>query len=80
MLQRCVLDAGFSDFMITPIGGDNVFLYHKGDVNVISVYNEAAEIFVIICMISDLWSKDNIIPYERCALAELLWYFYSCLE
>jgi len=63
MFQLSVLDVGFLNLMNTRTGRDNAFLYHNGDVNVMSNYNEATEFFGHYLYDCPPWSKDNVIPY-----------------
>lgn len=56
LLQHTFSYADFTDFIIILLEGDNVFLYHGGDVDVMSFYNDCYCFYDCWS-----WSKDNVI-------------------
>jgi hypothetical protein len=51
MLQHTISDVGFTEFMVVPMRRDNSFLYHKANMEEMSVFNEEAVFLVIFFII-----------------------------
>jgi len=68
-LQQYCLDVVFKQFKVIAMGGDNVFFYHNGDVDVMSVFNEAPEFSKYYLYDCRPLSKDKFVQYERWAWA-----------
>jgi len=65
MLQQSFLDGGFENFKIILMGGDKMFVYLIGDVDVISAFIEAIDFFNSFLDNCRPWSRDYVVLYER---------------
>ncbi|CAG9768404.1 unnamed protein product [Ceutorhynchus assimilis] len=63
-LQQRVEDAGFPNVVVTPMGGDRVFLNCSGDEDIWQVFNGALHFFAMLFSNIHKWSEAEV-RYER---------------
>lgn len=63
-LQQRVEDAGFTNVVVTPMGGDRVFLYCTGGEDIWKVFNDAVHFFGMLFSELHKWTSEDYI-YER---------------
>ena len=63
-IQQRVEDVGFTSVMVTPMGGDRVFLHCSHDVDVWKVINDAIDFFGMLFNDLHSWSAKDAL-YER---------------
>jgi len=63
-LQQRVVDAGFPFVLVTPMGGDRVFLYCAGEKDIWQVFHEAIDFFSVLFSSAIKWSAEEV-RYER---------------
>jgi len=63
-LQQRMDDAGFRQVIVTPMGGDKVFLHCNGKEDVWQVFNESIDFFSLLFSNIQKWSA-NTFTYER---------------
>ena len=62
--QQRIKDAGFPNVVVTPLGGDRVFLHSTGDANFSKVLSEAHDFFGMLFSNFHKWSESSV-RYER---------------
>ena len=62
--QQRVEDAGFPFVVVTPMGGDRVFLYCAGEKDIWKVFHEAIDFFSVLFSSAIKWSAEEV-RYER---------------
>jgi len=60
ILQNRIMDAGFNDLNIFPMGADKVFISTTQQLEVMSVINGAGEFFNMLFVNFNLWNKDSV--------------------
>ncbi|WJX94029.1 hypothetical protein P8452_75494 [Trifolium repens] len=70
MVQNRIVDAGFNDLVITPMGADKVFIRCTEGGDAMSVVGGAEEFFKLIFSNWTRWDKDGR-PYQRGAWVRL---------
>jgi len=63
-LQQRVEDAGFQSVVVTPMGGDHVFLHCTGGEDIWHVFNNALNYFGMLLHNIHKWSSNDV-WYER---------------
>ena len=59
-LQQCVEDAGFNCVVVTPMGGDRVFLSCTGGEDIWHVFNNALHFFGMLFSNIHMWSVSDV--------------------
>jgi len=67
VIQQSFLDAGFLDFKLISLGGDNVLLHPCVEGDVMEIFNSAADLIGNFLCDCRPWTKDVSVPYERSA-------------
>ena len=67
VIQQSFLDAGFLDFKLISLGGDNVLLHPCVEGDVMEIFNSAADLIGNFLCDCQPWTKDVSVPYERSA-------------
>ena len=65
VIQQSFLDAGFSDFKLISLGGDNVLLHPCVEGDCMNLFNSASDLIGNFLCDCRPWSKDACVPYER---------------
>jgi len=63
-LQQKIKDDGFKHVVVTPMGGDRVFLYCTGGEDILHVFNDALHFFGMLFNNIHMWSVEDV-KYER---------------
>ncbi|PNY15039.1 cysteine-rich receptor-like protein kinase, partial [Trifolium pratense] len=70
VVQNRILDAGFSDLVLIPLGADIVFVRSSEGVDALSTVNNAKEFFKLVFSNWTRWDKD-VLTYRRGAWVRL---------
>jgi len=65
IIQQSFIDAGFVDFKVISLGGDNVLLHPCVEGDVMVLFNSAADLIGNFFDDCRPWKKDVDVPYER---------------
>jgi len=63
-LQQRVEDVRFHNFIVTPMGGDRVFLHCLDQVDVLQVFNDTVDFFGMLFSNVHKWSAKDVV-YEH---------------
>ncbi|XP_045831171.1 uncharacterized protein LOC123922499 [Trifolium pratense] len=70
VVQNRILDAGFKDLVLIPMGADRVFVRSMEDVDAMTTLNNAKEFFQLVFSIWTRWDKEEL-SYRRGAWVRL---------
>jgi hypothetical protein len=70
VIQQSFLDAGFADFKLISLGGDNVLLHPCVEGDSMELFNSVADFVGNFLCDFRPWTKDASVPYERGAWVE----------